>query len=120
MNTKITHLKRIQIKNLWGEVDIDWQLNPFVNILIGINGSGKTTLLGIIESISKPQERNKYQYDSVKFTFNDNCIITLDAHSNTPLPIELISMFDEPIEQGKRKSAKISTELDIVLEQLID
>jgi hypothetical protein len=29
-------------------------------------------------------------------------------------------MFDVPIEQGKRKSAEISTELDIVLEQLID
>lgn len=120
MNKKITHLKRIQIKKLWGEVDIDWQLNPFVNILIGINGSGKTTLLSIIESLSKPQQRNNYQYDSVKFTFNDNSIITLDADSNTALPIELISMFDIPIEQGKRKSAEISTELDIVLEQLID
>jgi predicted ATPase len=43
MNKKITHLKRIQIKNLWGEVDIDWQLNSHVNILIGINGSGKAT-----------------------------------------------------------------------------
>jgi predicted ATPase len=120
MNKKITHLKRIQIKKIWGEVDIDWQLNPLVNILIGINGSGKTTILSIIESLSKPQQRNKYQYDSVKFTFNDNSIITLDANSNTPLPIELISIFDVPIEQAKIKSAEISTELDIVLEQLID
>jgi ABC-type lipoprotein export system ATPase subunit len=68
MNTKITHLKRIQIKKLWGEVDIDWQLNPFVNILIGINGSGKTTLLSITEILSKPKQRHKYHYDSVKFT----------------------------------------------------
>jgi hypothetical protein len=59
-------------------------------------------------AVAKPQQLNKYQYDSVKLTFNE------DADSNTPLPIELISMFDIPIEQGKRKSAEISTELDIV------
>ena len=59
MNTKI--------KKLWGEVYIDWQLNPFVNILIDINGSGKTTLLSITEFLSKPQQRNKHQYNSVKY-----------------------------------------------------
>jgi len=114
METKITHLKRIEIKKLWGEVDIDWQLNPFVNILIGINGSGKTTLLEIIESLSKPNERdNYYEYDSVKLTFNDNRTL-----ERAPLPIVKISLFDMPV--GKRKSAEISTELDVVLEPLID
>lgn len=122
METKITYIERIEIKNLWGEVDIDWQLNPFVNILIGINGSGKTTLLGIIDSLSKPNELNNYEYDSVKLTFNDNRFITLERRSNTPVvaPIVKISLFDMPVEQGKRKSAEISTELDIVLEPLID
>jgi predicted ATP-dependent endonuclease of OLD family len=51
MEPKITHLERIEIKNLWGEVDIDWQLDPLVNILIGINGSGKTTILELVDSI---------------------------------------------------------------------
>jgi predicted ATPase len=37
------HLK---VERLWGEAnEIDWQLNPDVNILTGINGSGKSTLL---------------------------------------------------------------------------
>ena len=42
----------IEILNLWRKYDFCWEnLNPDVNILIGINGSGKTTLFNIIDSI---------------------------------------------------------------------
>ena len=42
----------IEIRNLWKKYDFFWEnLNPDVNILIGINGSGKTTLFNIIDSI---------------------------------------------------------------------
>ena len=42
----------IEICNLWGKYDFCWeQLNPDVNILIGINGSGKTTLFNIIDAV---------------------------------------------------------------------
>lgn len=42
----------IEIRNLWRKYDFCWEnLNPDVNILIGINGSGKTTLFNIIDSI---------------------------------------------------------------------
>ena len=42
----------IEIRNLWRKYDFLWEnLNPDVNILIGINGSGKTTLFNIIDSI---------------------------------------------------------------------
>jgi len=41
----------IEIKNLWGKYDIEWKLDPKVNILGGINGSGKTTILRIIDNI---------------------------------------------------------------------
>lgn len=42
----------IEIRNLWHKYDFLWEnLNPDVNILIGINGSGKTTLFNIIDSI---------------------------------------------------------------------
>jgi predicted ATP-dependent endonuclease of OLD family len=44
----ITHIEKVEIKNLWGKYDIDWKLNPNVNILIGINGSGKTTILNVM------------------------------------------------------------------------
>ncbi|MCP4521777.1 MAG: ATP-binding protein [Cytophagales bacterium] len=44
-------LKKIEIKGLWGTTDIEWELDPHVNILGGINGSGKSTLLNIVASI---------------------------------------------------------------------
>ncbi len=45
-------IHRIVIRNLWRKYDFFWEnLNPDVNILIGINGSGKTTLFNIIDSI---------------------------------------------------------------------
>lgn len=46
------NIHSIEIKNLWNKYDFLWDnLNPDVNVLIGINGSGKTTLFNIIDSI---------------------------------------------------------------------
>lgn len=45
-------IHNIEIRNLWRKYDFFWEeLNPDVNILIGINGSGKTTLFNILDSI---------------------------------------------------------------------
>ena len=76
MEQKMTHLERIEIKNLWGEVDIDWQLDPKVNILIGINGSGKTTILELVDAIV--QEKNiktVFDFNHIKLFFSNNHII---------------------------------------------
>jgi ABC-type lipoprotein export system ATPase subunit len=136
--SKITYLERVEIKNLWGEFDINWQLDPQVNILIGINGSGKTTLLGIIASIFDPNEWNRYDYDKLKVCFNDQNFFQLERHHHanpsnhyqvtTPCDFATVSLakintFDislDTIESGKRKVAEVATELDILLEQLID
>ena len=45
-------IRNIEIRNLWRKYDFFWEnLNPDVNILIGINGSGKTTLFNIIDAV---------------------------------------------------------------------
>lgn len=50
MNTNL--IQAIRICNLWKKYDFCWEnLNPDVNILIGINGSGKTTLFNIIDAV---------------------------------------------------------------------
>ncbi len=50
METNLIH--RIEIRSLWRRYNFCWEnLNPDVNILIGINGSGKTTLFNIIDAL---------------------------------------------------------------------
>jgi len=44
----MSYIKKIEISKLFGELDINWYLDPKVNILIGKNGSGKTTLLRLL------------------------------------------------------------------------
>ncbi len=53
----------IEIRNLWHKYDFLWKnLNPDVNILIGINGSGKTTLFNILDAILKADVRRLKTY----------------------------------------------------------
>ncbi len=53
---KIKYIESITIKKLWGEVDIDWHLDPKINILVGKNGTGKSTIINVIESIICEQD----------------------------------------------------------------
>jgi len=85
MNDKIKYIKKVKISGLWDNIDIDWDLNPDVNILAGINGSGKTTILdcmlgtligripddylGLVEKIELDfdnKDRVIYEYREVK------------------------------------------------------
>lgn len=74
---KITHLKRVEIQGLWGKFDIKWDLNPDVNILIGINGSGKSSVLELILQIPLGAQTDIFEkkmsrvinYDKLKLFF---------------------------------------------------
>jgi len=46
----MNYIKKVTIHKLFGELDIEWHLDPKVNILIGKNGSGKSTLLHLIKN----------------------------------------------------------------------
>ena len=48
MPNSSTYIERVQIKGLWDLYDIDWKLDPKVNILAGANGTGKSTILNLI------------------------------------------------------------------------
>ncbi len=41
------YIERIEIKGLWGRYDVDWKLNPDVNILVGENGDGEEYDIGL-------------------------------------------------------------------------
>jgi len=69
----ITHIEKVEITNLWGKYDIDWELDPKVNILIGINGSGKTTILNLMNEALNYKKSIHEMYpifNEAKITFN--------------------------------------------------
>ena len=120
---------------MWGEIDIDWQLDPKVNILIGINGCGKTTILELIYSIIK-STKTPYQeklFGEANLSFSNNNRIRAIGFSQNGHPdivnltndiyIDKICTFDVQLENialARKKSADIGTELDLNLEQLIN
>ena len=48
------YITKVSIRELWGNPDlnIEWSLNPDVNVLAGDNGSGKTTVLRIVYGLA--------------------------------------------------------------------
>jgi len=60
MGDTIKYISKIEIHGLWGKFDLEWNLQPDVNVLSGINGSGKTTVLNCVLNLlrSNDQMRN--------------------------------------------------------------
>lgn len=107
----------IEIRNLWRKYDFSWKnLNPDVNILIGINGSGKTTLFNILDAmLTADVKRLK--------TFGVEVEITLDGRTvefvpgmNAPalktargdIRYQKISTFDVPFRDKPRAGKEYS------------
>lgn len=113
----------IEIRNLWQKYDFFWEnLNPDVNILIGINGSGKTTLFNIIDSIMMADlKRLKMFGVEVKITIDD---FTVDFHQKMgsaelkaalkQVKYQKISTFDVP----SRDRSKVGKEYSQLYNEL--
>ena len=58
------YIQSFFVKGLWDEKDVCWEnINPDMNILVGINGSGKTTLMNIMYAYycdEKAMKKMKY------------------------------------------------------------
>lgn len=72
-------IKRIEIKGLLHRYDLKWDLNPDVNILVGINGTGKSTILRTINALLS----KKYSYVrdwkmDVEIRLTDNSFLFYD------------------------------------------
>lgn len=80
---ELTHIKEVEIKNLWDRYDLKWKLDKDVNILSGINGSGKSTILDVIACIC----RNTFQPSLYKYLI-DICTVRFNNNVFTGYEIE--------------------------------
>ncbi len=62
------HVKKLEIKGLWGEKDISIDFNDDYNFLFGRNGSGKTSCLKILRAILQPSDPAVFALREVDFS----------------------------------------------------
>jgi len=137
MPETIKHIEKVEIKNLWNRYDMEWKLNPDVNILAGINGSGKTTILGLIAGTlnGKIDKKIANMVENVSVAFNNGKTISFNRIAveggfflfenlglehdefRKILGIDVISTFDKELKEyealSNLKAEEVKTELDL-------
>lgn len=108
---QIGSLKNVHIEAVWGHKDFEWNnIDPDVNIVVGINGSGKTTLLNLIcaELEGDASLIRKYQLYHLDLEYYD---------SVTPNDFYFIRSFDNPSNDKRKNESRLQQELNYVLYQ---
>jgi predicted ATPase len=129
------YINRLVINGLWNQFDVDWNLNPDVNILVGENGTGKSTILNWIINIwNKDYDSNPNLYLEVvnKPAEEDGIWLNFTATFSVPsktyrdklnIDIQFIKTFDAPFytltEKEMKRKPYIKSTLDEELEHLI-
>lgn len=137
------YIERVEIKGLWGRYDVDWKLNPDVNILVGDNGVGKSTIFNIVfQAIEKCgvslKSENIINYkeegwiDSAKISFKQKPIALFSVNingierdtTNIIIPkIDYIQTFDTVLDitdLDRRFKNHLNTPIDFYLNEKID
>lgn len=102
-------IEKVEIKGLFGKKDICWELNPQVNVLVGVNGSGKSTILSIIYCMlnNLPNSHKNMIFDIAKIYFDKNevePVIRKNTNKHQFVDVEkLIRDMVEQIEKEKEK-----------------
>jgi len=124
----IQYISKVEIKGLWERYDLEWKLNPDVNILSGINGSGKTTILDCISSMmiglfpeNTPVQECKLSFDEKNYfqikykegKFMNYEFFRKGGHGFGLYNLNTISTFDTELREKNIKLDKdVRTELD--------
>ncbi len=103
MNEPIKYISKVEIKNLWGRYDLEWNLDPSVNILSGINGSGKSTVLKAVSSILTfgvlLPKNLRDNISCVKIIFNNKENLVFEKISGSRIELEEKAQNDKHIEE---------------------
>lgn len=127
------HIQQIKIEKFWGKYDINWTLDPQVNILFGFNGSGKTTLLNELYKTLRyaltfpqiPANDVEAKVGSINIIFNDKEAFFVDysnlennKFSDTSLRGRIfskIATFDTTKYNGDKKNSPLFQELQTLV-----
>lgn len=109
------YIKDVEIIGLWGKYDISWKnLDPKVNVLIGINGSGKSTMLRVLYCFLDDKEffpQDRVNLKNVKITFDTGFSVEYQSPYRIPLREILdtcyISTFDAPNAPNEESSQTV-------------
>lgn len=120
------YIEKIEVKGLWGEKDLCWELTPQVNILSGSNGSGKSTILqclGDMFRVGRLSVKRACLVEEIVVTFDNKEQVSSRTEFNPDkYNIQVISTFDAalpPSEVASRLSVgNVVTELDWELYRL--
>ncbi len=119
-------IKHIEMKGIFNQYSLQWDLNEDVNILVGINGCGKTTIMQSINALlsknysflnNKNSARNIGIYATLK---NGETIFYDNTVKHEPKEIinhALITTFDVPL-KDKTKIKQSESPLDKELKDL--
>ncbi len=108
-NVTRTYIESFDIENLWGYKNLHWEnVNPDVNILVGINGSGKTTLLDVI---------NAYYNDDAKELKKFQGKITGTPLSTNSYTVTYLRSFDSPVPDKRKSESPLMQELNNIVFQ---
>ena len=123
----MSKITKVEIKSLWGRFDLEWKLNPDVNILSGINGSGKSTILECLASLLTEgllPEHLERKIQIINVVFDDGQSIHFDSNAgyngaktiveklHNDVKIDIIKTFDNILLNTGRLNEKVVTELD--------
>jgi predicted ATPase len=124
------YINQLIIKGLWNRFDVNWTLNPDVNILVGENGTGKSTILNLIANRwdKKEPPHHKEPYLELGMMPNSPQCMMLPSASESykslsGIDIQFIKTFDAPFytltEKEMKRKPYIKSTLDEELENAI-
>lgn len=124
-------IKKIEIKNLYENRNLEWELTPSTNILIGRNGSGKSSILKLIDAAFNNKFRvlEKFKNPRLKVLLTKQYeneeikdFIIEDKHYSFNIEVKLIDTFDvipdsinECREQCDKEQSQLDHELSILM-----
>lgn len=125
----INTIEKLEIKGLWGKYNLLWDnINPDVNILVGVNGGGKSTLLKMIRDSIKINSKsvlNKYNFKTCCVTLQNKTTFGCgEGYEENPekndVNIEYINIFEPQIGILKKDESILDHQLDRLLYQRDD